>query len=161
MGSADESVDQYLEHEDEALVRQMDDVAALVREGCFHSGAVSFGELRRALEAHLWLEERVLLPALCCGPGARARPLRAVLQEHQQIRDLCREISQAISRWDQPAFDRPLRRLASLLRKHQRKERQVVRAATRSVGTLGQFLARAAEVEGQERRASFEEAAKP
>lgn len=140
---AQESVARHLAHEDAALVRRLDDVGALVRHGGFRSAAECFGELRRALESHLWIEERALVPA--AGD-------RAVVQEHEQIRLLSNEISEAISRWDQPAFRRRQEQLVALLREHHRRERKLARAASGCVGTLGAFLARAAEAEAEHRR---------
>jgi hypothetical protein len=67
----------HLAHEDAALARRLDDVAALVQHGGFHSGAASFGELRRA---HL-------LGHLAVGPASFQRHLRrlvALLRGHHR-----------------------------------------------------------------------------
>jgi type IV secretory pathway VirJ component len=157
MEPREESVTQHLAHEDAALLRRLEDVEALVCCGGFHSAALGFGELRRALEAHLWAEERTLVP----GAGAAhvtSEPLRALLQEHEQLRVLTNQVSEAISRWDQPAFRRLARRLVSLLRDHHRRERALARAAASRVATLGAFLSQVAEAEVERRRACCGEA---
>jgi hemerythrin-like domain-containing protein len=82
--------------------------------------------LRQALAHHLAMEEHVLFPVLEGSRTAPAGPADTMRLEHEEIRELLAELSEALESRDRDAFLRRSETLRVLVQRHSLKEERVL-----------------------------------
>lgn len=107
----------------EALLAQAEQVASAHR---WDSGAAAFGALKQALAHHFAMEEHVLFPVLEGSRTAPAGPADAMRLEHEEIRELLAELSEALQSSDRDKFLKRSESLRVIMQRHHLKEERVL-----------------------------------
>jgi len=85
-----------------------------------------FRQLRDDLLRHLAAEEEILFPAFEKVTGHAQGPTRVMCMEHDQMRELLQEMSQALAARDSGALPGIAETLLILMQQHNMKEEQVL-----------------------------------
>ncbi|WP_426417246.1 hemerythrin domain-containing protein [Aestuariirhabdus sp. LZHN29] len=94
-----------------------------------------------ALQAHFGMEEQVLFPAFESATGMTAGPTAVMRMEHQQMRALLAEISEAAGNQERSAFLSGCETLMIMMQQHNMKEEQILYPmADRSLPDAGTTL---------------------
>jgi iron-sulfur cluster repair protein YtfE (RIC family) len=107
----------------EALLVQAEQVASARR---WDSGAAACRMLKHALAHHLAMEEHVLFPVLEGSRTAPASPADAMRLEHEEIRELLAELSEALQSSDRDGFLERSESLRVIMQRHHLKEERVL-----------------------------------
>lgn len=84
------------------------------------------GRFQTMLLAHFLAEEEVLFPAFETASGMTSGPTEVMRMEHQQMRDLCADMSTAAQACDAPALNGAADTLLVLMQQHNMKEEHIL-----------------------------------
>jgi iron-sulfur cluster repair protein YtfE (RIC family) len=85
-----------------------------------------FRQLQDDLQRHLAAEEEILFPAFEKVTGHAQGPTRVMCMEHDQMRELLQEMSQALAAKDSAALPGIAETLLILMQQHNLKEEQIL-----------------------------------
>ncbi len=97
-----------------------------VADGNWHAAEGNFETFHQAMEHHFSMEENVLFPDFEEASGSTAGPSQVMRMEHEQIRELLSDMTQAMSEKDADAFLGAAETLLILMQQHNAKEEQIL-----------------------------------
>ncbi len=110
--------------------RQCDDHFAAAEQAAhardFTACRLHFAQFQAAMDRHFHKEEDALFPAFEQATGNTMGPTRVMRLEHQQIRDVLAEISNALARSDLEEYLGQAETLLILSQQHNIKEEQIL-----------------------------------
>lgn len=95
-------------------------------EGAWEPCTASFSEFSTQLEYHFRAEEDILFSAYEAATGATAGPTRVMRMEHEQMRQLLRQMALELAVRDGEAFGGDAETLLILMQQHNMKEEGVL-----------------------------------
>lgn len=99
---------------------------AAVAAGDWARAREKFTAFAGAMDRHFAMEEDVLFPAFEARTGNQAGPPRVMRMEHGQMRELIREMEDALARRDGEGFAGLSETLLVLMQQHNLKEEQIL-----------------------------------
>jgi iron-sulfur cluster repair protein YtfE (RIC family) len=102
------------------------DAEALVSKSDWQQGAGRFQQFLSEMEHHFSMEEEVLFPAFEQHTGQTAGPTQVMRSEHTQMRQLLKEMSQAVAGEDRDGFLGLSETLMIIMQQHNMKEEQML-----------------------------------
>lgn len=85
-----------------------------------------FGTFRTALDQHLAFEESVLFPAFESATGSSAGPTAVMRMEHEQMREIARQMAEALIARDATDFLGCSETLNTMMQQHNMKEEGIL-----------------------------------
>ncbi|HEB86075.1 MAG TPA: hemerythrin domain-containing protein [Gammaproteobacteria bacterium] len=98
----------------------------LAADGNWEAADEGFKTFHQAMEHHYTMEEEVLFPDFEEASGSTAGPSQVMRMEHQQMRELLADMTQAMSEKDSDAFLGTAETLLILMQQHNAKEEQIL-----------------------------------
>lgn len=112
------------------------DAESSVSDSEWEQGAVLFRQFHQAMEHHFSMEETVLFPAFEERTGQISGPTQVMRMEHNQMRQLLSEMTQAVEKKDRDGYLGLAETLMIIMQQHNMKEEQMLyRMADQALGT--------------------------
>ncbi len=106
--------------------RHCDDLFAAIEQAVakkrWDDARARFDEFNAGMEAHLQTEEEVLFPAFENASGMTMGPTQVMRMEHEQMRDLLADMSEALGRSDSDGYMGQAETLLIMMQQHNMKE---------------------------------------
>ena len=99
---------------------------AAVAQGRWDGARQLFAQFDAAMDRHLAMEEEVLFPAFEARTGMRSGPTEVMRMEHAQMRDLLRDMADAVATGNQSRFLGLSETLNMLMQQHNLKEENML-----------------------------------
>lgn len=99
---------------------------AAAAQGRWDSAREQFARFNAAMARHLAMEEEVLFPAFEARTGMRSGPTEVMRTEHAQMRDLLRDMADAVAAGNQGRFLGLSETLNMLMQQHNLKEENML-----------------------------------
>ncbi len=96
------------------------------RKGDWPACAKTYGKFRDELLAHFGVEEEVLFPAFESRTGMAGGPTQVMRGEHVQMRDLLRQMDEALAQKNADAFGGAAETLLIMMQQHNMKEENIL-----------------------------------
>jgi hemerythrin-like domain-containing protein len=106
--------------------RSFADAEALVARSDWTQGAELFQRFVDEMEHHFSMEEQVLFPAFEEQTGQTAGPTQVMRSEHTQMRQLLKDLSQALAGKDRDGYLGLSETLMIIMQQHNMKEEQML-----------------------------------
>lgn len=97
-----------------------------VRAGEWMNAAYNLSAFLAAMEAHFSSEEEMLFPAFETASGMRMGPTQVMRHEHEQMRELFKQLREAISDRDAAAYAGAADTLLVMMQQHNMKEENIL-----------------------------------
>lgn len=101
-------------------------VEAAVSDARWDAASEGWAAFVASLERHFTREEKVLFPAFEEATGNTAGPTQMMRMEHEQMRELCSQLADAVARRDGEGFLGRSETLMVLIQQHNMKEEQIL-----------------------------------
>jgi iron-sulfur cluster repair protein YtfE (RIC family) len=125
-----------------------DDFAAAedaARKGDWTACAAAYGKFRTELLAHFGVEEDVLFPAFEQRTGMTGGPTQVMRGEHAQMRDLVKQMDEALAQKNPDGFGGAAETLLVMMQQHNMKEENILYPMIdQAMGQDGELSARIA-----------------
>ncbi len=96
------------------------------RNGDWTACAASYGKFRTEMLAHFGVEEEVLFPAFEQRTGMVGGPTQVMRGEHVQMRDLLRQMDEALVQKNEDGFGGSAETLLVMMQQHNMKEENIL-----------------------------------
>ncbi|WP_018604384.1 hemerythrin domain-containing protein [Uliginosibacterium gangwonense] len=123
--------DQYLMADHRACDEHLGALRRHANAGDWGAAQQAFATLQHDLLAHFAAEEEILFPAFETRTGMRNGPTRVMRMEHEEVRFLLEDLTEALSTQDAEAIRGHGEALLILLQQHNMKEENILYPASR------------------------------
>ena len=102
------------------------DAEDAARKGDWAACAATYGKFRTEMLAHFGVEEEVLFPAFEERTGMTGGPTQVMRSEHVQMRDLLRQMDDALAQKNADGFGGAAETLLIMMQQHNMKEENIL-----------------------------------
>ena len=102
------------------------DAEDAARKGDWAACAATYGKFRTEMLAHFGVEEEVLFPAFEERTGMTGGPTQVMRSEHVQMRDLLRQMDEALAQKNADGFGGAAETLLIMMQQHNMKEENIL-----------------------------------
>ncbi|MEZ5616077.1 MAG: hemerythrin domain-containing protein [Rhodocyclaceae bacterium] len=102
------------------------DAEDAARKGDWAACEATYGKFRNAMLAHFGVEEDVLFPAFESRTGMVGGPTQVMRGEHVQMRDLLRQMDEALAQKNADGFGGAAETLLVMMQQHNMKEENIL-----------------------------------
>ncbi len=126
-------ISQYMTRDHRACDERFATAEEAVSCGEWEQAATLFDAFEQAMEHHLGMEEQTLFPEFEQATGNSAGPTQVMRMEHEQMRDLMRQMAAALQARDDDTYLGLSETLLIMMQQHNVKEEQILYPMTDSV----------------------------
>ena len=119
-------ISQYMTQDHRACDERFASAEEAVSNGDWEAAATLFDGFQQAMERHLGMEEDTLFPEFEQATGNTAGPTRIMRMEHEQMRDLIRQMAAALHAQDADTYLGLSETLLIMMQQHNVKEEQIL-----------------------------------
>lgn len=119
-------ISQYMTQDHRACDEQFASAEEAVNSQDWDAAAAQFEVFQKAMERHLGIEEDMLFPEFEQATGNTMGPTRIMRMEHEQMRDLIRQMAAALHAQDADTYLGLSETLLIMMQQHNVKEEQIL-----------------------------------
>lgn len=119
-------ISQYMTQDHRACDERFASAEEAVSTQDWESAATQFEGFQQAMERHLGMEEEILFPEFEQATGNTMGPTQMMRMEHEQMRDLIRQLAAALHAQDVDTYLGVSETLLIMMQQHNVKEEQIL-----------------------------------